>query len=53
MCWHKWTKWHEVAESKERPQLTLGYGGQHFIPIWYQRRDCEKCGKIQIARIDP
>jgi hypothetical protein len=47
MCWHKWTKWREITEEKER----LGMFGKYTQTVWYMRRDCEKCGLFQIHKV--
>ena len=45
-CWHRWSKWSEVKEEGIRVQ-NLGEGFAH-----YQRRDCEKCGRVDLREVD-
>jgi hypothetical protein len=46
MCWHKWTKWEDIAG--EATNIVTG----HKRSVLCQERRCSRCNKAQRRRVD-
>lgn len=46
---HKWTKW-----NKPYSMRVVGPGLYPRTDThWYQKRECEKCGKVKVKNLNP
>lgn len=65
MCWHKWDKWKVTATGvlREWGVLRECFDRLTYLPLAEkdrvvigrfeeQRRECEKCGKAQLRRLE-
>jgi len=46
MCWHKWSKWHQTHTAQIQRRDDDWLIGMLLV----QRRECEKCGKIELNK---
>lgn len=44
LFWHLWSKWEVIGRARD---ADFGY------PIMYQRKTCERCGKMKMRSIAP
>jgi hypothetical protein len=49
-CWwsHDWSKWKIIEEGETISTITKATIGKYF----YQRRECLRCGKVEIEKED-
>lgn len=53
MCWHRWSKW-KIQETPGFEVILRGpAAGQKINTVFReQHRECLKCGKIQIEKLE-